>query len=195
MRGLYALKPWYARRLAPLTDRLEAMNVTATTVSCAGVALGAAAGAVIAFAPWGLPAGALVAVFAAARLACANIDGQLARRRRPAPFGAVVNELTDRLADAAMLVGFAPHLGAGGTVALLLGATLPSWAALAVARAGGDRPNGGPMGKTERSAMAVLAAGTGLFGVVAIVIAIGSAVTAVLRVAAAARTCRAAGAR
>lgn len=182
MNGLYALKPWYARRLVPVVDQLERHRVTPDAVSAAGVLCGAAAGAALALLPAGAVAAGCIAALAGGRLACANMDGTLARRCGGSAFGGVVNELGDRGADLALLAGFAAPLG-WPVAALLLAATLPSWASLAVAANGGGRANGGPLGKTERCAGAVVAAATGWYAPVALVIGAGSVVTAVLRLA------------
>lgn len=180
LQGLYALKPWYAARLAPVAGRLTALGVSPDAVSAAGVAFGALAGALLAVLPPTLLTGLLVAGSVAARLGCANLDGTLARHRPPRPFGRVVNELGDRLADLALLAGFTTHLG-WGAAGLMLAATLPSWVSLAVSSAGGPRVNGGPVGKTERCALAVSAAATGWYLPVAGAIALGSVLTAALR--------------
>jgi CDP-diacylglycerol--glycerol-3-phosphate 3-phosphatidyltransferase len=76
-----------------------------------------------------------------------------------------------------------------------LAATLPTFAALAVAAAGGTRRNGGPFGKTERCLVAALACPASavpdrpaavLSGAALLVLG-GSLVTATLRVLAARR--------
>jgi CDP-diacylglycerol---glycerol-3-phosphate 3-phosphatidyltransferase len=189
MSGLYALKPWFAGRLSPMTERLAAHGVSADAVSSAGVVFAAAGGAVLAFAQPGPGAGVVLAGLLTARLACANIDGTLARRQRPRAFGRVVNELGDRLADLAAVAGLATHLGwAAGAVALA--ATLPSWAALAIAAAGGRRINGGPVGKTERCVLLICAAATGYYVAAGIAIVAGSVLTTILRLIEGARTLR-----
>jgi len=142
---------------------------------------------VVAFAEPGPTAALLVAALVAGRLGCANMDGTLARRRTPREFGAVVNELGDRIADLALLAGLCTHLGwAAGAV--MLAATLPSWASLAVASTGGPRSNSGPMGKTERCALLVIATATGWFAPIAVVVVIGSVITAAVRLVEGART-------
>lgn len=181
--GLYALKPWYARRLEPVVAGLEQHGATANQVSLAGVAFAGAAGAVAACIPSGPITALLVAGLLAVRLACANMDGTLARRRRPDPVGGLNNELGDRAADLATLACFVPHLG-WSALAIMLAATLPSWAALAVAAQGAERSNAGPVGKTERCVLVALAAGTGWFAGAGVAIALGSVVTAVVRLAA-----------
>ena len=72
-------------------------------------------------------------------------------------------------------------------------ATLPTFASLSAAGAGTVRANGGPLGKTERCAAAVVAAAApALLGWVAAVIVTGSLVTAATRLAAARRALNAA---
>lgn len=188
--GLYALKPWYARRLEPVVAGLERHGATPDQVSVAGVFFAAAAGAVVGLVPPGPMTALLVAGLLAARLGCANMDGTLARRRLPDPAGGVSNELGDRAADLLTLAGFAPHLG-WSAGALLLAATLPSWTALAVAAQGAPRLNTGPVGKTERCVLVVLAAGAGWFAGAGIAIAIGSVVTVAVRLRAGRRLLRA----
>ncbi|MER7177102.1 CDP-alcohol phosphatidyltransferase family protein, partial [Streptomyces mesophilus] len=120
----------------------------------------------------------------AARLAFANLDGALARDTgRCTRRGAVVNELGDRLADLAMLAGFLFVAPVWLVACAALAATAPSWVALAGAAAGAPRRNGGPVGKTERCALVVLAAATGWFVPVLGILAVGSLVTAVVRLA------------
>ena len=180
MIGLYALKPWYARRLSPIVVALEHARVTPNQLSCAGVVFAAAAAAALALLPIGPVTGVLVATLLAARLACANMDGTLARRRPADPAGGIANELGDRVADLAMLAGFVPYLR-WPTGVVMLAATLPSWSALAVAAQGADRSNAGPLGKAERCALVVIAAITGWFAGIAVVLTLGSAVTAFVR--------------
>lgn len=130
------------------------------------------------------PAALPVAVLLAARLAFANLDGALARDTgRTTRRGAVLNELGDRVADLVVLVGFLT-LAPLWLVALTgLAATLPSWVSLAGAAAGAPRRNGGPVGKTERCLLVVVAAASGWAVPVLTVIAVGSLLTAGLRLA------------
>ena len=75
MNGLYALKPWYARRLGRLRRALVTRNVAPGTVTAAGVAAGTAAGVALATIRPGPVAAVVVGALLAARLACANLDG------------------------------------------------------------------------------------------------------------------------
>src|SRR5262249_6530882 len=77
--GLYTLKPWYAGRLAPVRGRLVAAHVPPDVITGAGIIFGGGAGAAIALLRPGPVAGLAVAALLAARLACANLDGGVAR--------------------------------------------------------------------------------------------------------------------
>jgi CDP-diacylglycerol--glycerol-3-phosphate 3-phosphatidyltransferase len=188
--GLYSFKSWYAGLLAPVRTRLVAARVSPGAITAAGVAFGAGAGAAIALLGPGLLAGLTVAALLAARLACANLDGGVARAgsaarvaNRSARFGSVLNELGDRAAELAVLAGCLAIAPAWLVLAAALAATLPSWVALAGAAAGLTRIQGGPVGKTERCLLLALLAGTGLVTAFLVIIAAGSALTALVRLA------------
>ena len=186
--GLYGFKSWYSGRLAPVGRRLVAAKVPPAVITATGIVFGAGAGAALALLRPGPAAGLAVAALLAARLACANLDGGVARDGdRATPFGSVVNELGDRLAEFAALAGCLALAPAGLVLAAALAATLPSWVALAGAAAGLGRIQGGPVGKTERCLLLALLAGTGLSGVFLPMLAAGSALTAAVRLARLAR--------
>ena len=149
---LYALKPWYGRRLRRVRSLLLERGTSPSTVSWAGVVVAALAGTALAVLHPGLLAGAVVGGLLAVRLACANLDGALARESgRCSADGSVTNEVTDRVADLAVLAG----CFALAPAPWVLGAML------AQAAAGRPRVNGGPGGKTERCVLLVLVALTG----------------------------------
>ncbi|MEU4999525.1 CDP-alcohol phosphatidyltransferase family protein [Streptomyces sp. NPDC021622] len=183
MNGLYALKPWYADRLSGVRAALVRREVSPDTLTAAGVVCAAGAAAALAWLPFGISA-PLVAALLAARLAFANLDGALARDTgRTTRRGALLNELGDRAADLIVLAGFLPLAPLWLVATAGLAATLPSWVSLAGAAAGAGRLNGGPVGKTERCALVVVAAASGWVVPVLAVIAAGSALTAGLRLA------------
>jgi CDP-diacylglycerol--glycerol-3-phosphate 3-phosphatidyltransferase len=189
--GLYSFKSWYARRLAPVRRRLVTANVPPAAITVTGIFFGGAAGAVLALLRPGPATGAAVAVLLAGRLACANLDGGVARDvGRATPFGSVLNEAGDRAAELAALAGCLASAPAALVLAAALAATLPSWVALAGAAAGLGRIQGGPVGKTERCLLLALVAAVGFPVVFLGVLAAGSALTAVLRVARLARAAR-----
>jgi CDP-diacylglycerol--glycerol-3-phosphate 3-phosphatidyltransferase len=182
MNTLYALKPRFSRALTGLRSWCVDTGVRPAYLTWLGVAFGSAAGLALVALPHGPVAAGLVGFLVVARLACANLDGGVAREAGTSTaWGSVQNELGDRLADLAMLAGLVWLVEAPWAGLVLLAACAPSWAALAVTAAGGTRRNGGPMGKTERCAAVVVAAASGWFVPVAVVIAVGSVATAVLR--------------
>jgi len=182
MNGLYALKPWYAARLGGLRQTLVTHRVPPAALTIGGVAFGALAGVGLAVLPAGPVAAAAVGLLLAARLACANLDGGVARDSgRSTRFGAVVNELGDRLAEFAALAG-ALALATPAVVGLAaLGATAPSWVSLAGAAAGAPRVQGGPVGKAERCLILVAIAASGWAVPLLLILAAGSALTAAVR--------------
>jgi CDP-diacylglycerol--glycerol-3-phosphate 3-phosphatidyltransferase len=166
MRGLYALKPWYARQLDGILRWAVARDVSPDVFTWLGVASAALAAVAIAVGAW-----PFALLFLAGRLAGANLDGAVARARGVSrPWGFVVNELGDRAGDLLMFAGLAVLLGrlqgGAGLVLVLVAAlvaTLPTFVSLAGAGAGASRINGGPFGKTERClVVVVLAAAPGL---------------------------------
>jgi CDP-diacylglycerol--glycerol-3-phosphate 3-phosphatidyltransferase len=182
MDGLYALKPWYAARLRRPLALLVRHNVAPTAVSWAGVAAAALAGGALAGRAPGAGTGLVVLILLAARLACANLDGNLARAGgRDTRVGSLQNELTDRLADLAVLAGLLPRAGAGWALAAMFASTLPSWVALAGRAAGGPRMQGGPVGKTERCMLVALIALTGDVSILVPALVAGGVVTATFR--------------
>src|SRR5262245_33331725 len=103
MLGLYALKPWFTKKLTPIVDAAVARQVSPDVFTAAGVAAGGAAGISVAFGCW-----PLAAIFIVLRLAGANLDGAVARARGVTrPWGFVVNEVGDRTADLLTFAGLA----------------------------------------------------------------------------------------
>lgn len=184
MNGLYALKPWYAQRLSGVLALCEARGVTPSQLTWAGVGFGALAGVSLATVPSGAAAAVLVGTSLAARLACANLDGGLARRQESSSqWGRVENELGDRLADYAAIAGLAFVAGPMWAIAIALAATLPSWVALAGQSPTVQRINAGPMGKSERCLVLLLIALLGPVVILLGLLLLGSLATALVRLA------------
>lgn len=191
MLGLYGFKPWFVRRLRRVEDALVARRVSPDSLSLAAVGVSVLAGAAIA-------GGGLlhrpylwlaVPPLVLARLALNALDGRVARRtRRARPFGTAVNEVGDRLSDAATVgaTGFVagPKLGLGALACTFLASLV---GVLAVGLTG-RRECGGPMGKADRAALLGLGAVAGFvlgsgtpFAVALWAILIGGLTTAALR--------------
>lgn len=184
MQGLYALKPWYTRRLNRVVDAAVARGFSPDVFTAVGILGGALAGVALALGWWWLALPLL-----ALRLAGANLDGAVARARGVArPWGFVLNEIGDRFGDLLMWAGLAWWASQHSPTALVwvlvatVAATLPTFASLSAAGAGATRRNGGPLGKTERCLLVVVgcAVPSWLVGVSAVVVA-GSVLTAGLR--------------
>lgn len=190
MRGLYALKPWYTRRLTSIIRVAVARGITPDVFTAVGVLSALGAGVAIAYGSW-----VLALVLLAGRLAGANLDGAVARARGVSrPWGFVLNELGDRAGDLAMFAGLvvlaerSADIGWGTdwsvqwVLIAAACATLPTFASLSGAGAGAPRLNGGPFGKTERCLAVVVATALPvLVPVFSILIIVGSLVTVGVR--------------
>lgn len=180
--GLYVLKPWYGERLAGLQQVMVSRGMHPDTVTGVGVVFGVLAGIAIAMLPAGWAA-LVVGPLLAARLAAANLDGSLARATgQQSRRGAVLNEVGDRVAELAVLAGCLAVAPPWLVLLAMLGASAPSWIALAGAATGAPRANGGPVGKTERCLLITVAAALpGAASLILVLIGAGSAVTALKR--------------
>lgn len=192
MLGLYGLKGWFGNLLEPALRLAVRFGWSPDSFTLLGVVGGCLAGFGVASLQWWL-----VLLGGLMRLAGANLDGALARRRvKPTKGGAFKNELGDRLADFATMLSFAliPAVAAEPALRNLClftagAAVLPSIASWFGLARGKSRINGGPLGKTERTFLAVvLVAAIQLGGQVGFVIqlgmyaiVIGSTLTALLR--------------
>lgn len=188
-QGLYAAKPWFTRRLAPVEGVLAARGVSPDTVTAAGVVASGLAAGCLALGAGGTPLlWAAVGPLGMVRLAANALDGALARRRGAAtPRGNLVNEAGDRLADVLLFAGLAAAVGPLGLAALAaaLLASLTGVLALALT---GRRDCGGPLGKSERVVVAGAGAATAALSgssmplvAAAAVLLCGSLVTAAAR--------------
>lgn len=151
MPSVYQLKPAFQRLLRPLVSQLARLGVTANQVTVLTCLLSVALGLHLAFrnGPW-----AALPVWLFLRMALNAIDGMLAREHGQASrLGAVLNELTDVIADAALLLPFAYLPGWNplwvAIVALL--AALTEFTSVTGQALTGLRRNDGPMGKSDRA--------------------------------------------
>jgi CDP-diacylglycerol--glycerol-3-phosphate 3-phosphatidyltransferase len=183
MNGLYALKPWYAARLGRVRHALVARRVSPHAITAAGVAFGVGAGGALLLVPPGPVAAGAVAALLAARLACANLDGGVARASgRATRFGTLTNECGDRLAELAVLAGLLGWAPPALVVAAGLAVGAPSRVSVMAMAAGATtRLQDGPFGKTERCVLLVAIALTGWATPLLLVLIAGSLATAGLR--------------
>ena len=160
MAGIYLLKPAFQRSLSGVERWLVERRVHPDWLTGLALVLSIGGGVCLYFAPDRLWLLALVPVVAFVRTALNALDGLVARKTGLArPWGEVLNELADRIADVSLIGGLALAapaslaLGTGALVAMLLS----SYLAILSKAAGGRRQYMGPMGKADR--MVLLAAG------------------------------------
>ena len=193
VQGLYALKPWYSRRLSRIVRLAVDRGISPDAFTMLGICGAVLAAGCVALG-WWLPALLMLGV----RLGGANLDGAVARARGVSrPWGFVLNEIGDRSSDLIVFGGLfvlaTRTAGMTSAPAVLVAvaaaaASLPTAASLAAAGAGATRRNGGPFGKTERClAMVVAAAFPAALGWVCVVVVAGSLLTAAVRLLAAHR--------
>jgi CDP-diacylglycerol---glycerol-3-phosphate 3-phosphatidyltransferase len=153
--SLYLLKPRFQALLRPAVCALQRAGVTANQVTLAacGVSVALGLGLYAAGAPRdGL---LLIPVWMALRMAFNAVDGMLAREHGQASkLGALLNELTDVLSDAALflplavLAPFSPFW-VGAFIVL---AALSEMAGVLGPSIGSSRRYDGPLGKSDRAA-------------------------------------------
>lgn len=197
--SLYQLKPRFQQLLRPFLIRLAGAGVTPNQVTLAAMALSLAYGVALAWAPattglWlGLP------LFLLLRMALNALDGMLATATSSqSALGAVLNEMCDQVADAALYLPFALAAGIAAPLAVLVVVTalLAEFAGVLASSIGVPRRFDGPMGKSDRAfGFGVLALMIGFNasaawcnGVLAVILAL-ACVTVVNRLRRALRLC------
>jgi len=156
---LYELKPRFRELLRPLVARMAAAGITANQVTIwTGVAsVGLGIGIAIEQRGW-----ILLPVFLFVRMALNAIDGMLALDYgQQSKLGAVLNELSDVISDAALTLPFAvlPGWNPVWVGAAIFFATITEMAGLLGLTIGSTRRFDGPFGKSDRAlALGVLGA-------------------------------------
>lgn len=155
MATIYDLKPAFQNRLRPLTRKLADGGFTANQVTLAALALSLATGALLAAMGRSQPETYLMLpAVLLIRMALNAIDGMLAREHgMQSPLGAVLNELSDVVSDAALYLPFALLPGVSPTWVVLasVGALLTEMAGVVAVQIGASRRYDGPMGKSDRA--------------------------------------------
>jgi CDP-diacylglycerol--glycerol-3-phosphate 3-phosphatidyltransferase len=166
MVGIYQVKPAFQRSLGGIQQWLVVRHVHPDWLTYAALGVSVVGGVAVYFAPdyvWLLATVPPIVLF---RTALNALDGLVAKQTGLArPWGEVLNEFCDRLADVALLGGVALaspsiHLLGAFTV---VGTLLTSYLAILSKAAGGRRQYAGPMGKADRMIVLGVAAAIGLF--------------------------------
>ena len=154
MRSIYDLKPKFQRLLRPIVAALARTGVTANQVTIVALLLSLAVGACIAAHPterWPL---FLLPPFLFVRMALNAIDGMLAREYgMKSAVGAILNELSDVLADAGLYLpfglvpGFSPTL----IVSIVTLGVISEMTGVVGIQIGASRRYDGPFGKSDRA--------------------------------------------
>ena len=152
--SIYELKPRFQALLRPLVVRLHGLGCTANQVTLAACVVSVALGLWLFAAAPSPAAFALIPLWMLLRMAFNAIDGMLAREHhQQSPLGALLNELTDVLSDAALYLPFALVAPFSpfwvGTVIVLAG--LSEFAGALGPTVGASRRYDGPLGKSDRA--------------------------------------------
>lgn len=154
MPTIYDLKPKFQALLRPICGALVRAGITANAVTGAALVLSFAHGAWLALMPnsrWPL---LLLPVTLFIRMALNAIDGMMAREHGQASAtGAVLNELSDVVADAALYLPFALIPGVDGQLVVLvvIAGIIAEMAGTLGPMLGGIRQYNGPLGKSDRA--------------------------------------------
>lgn len=166
MIGVYQVKPAFQRSLRGIEDVLVARRVHPDWLTYSALVLSVIGGVCLYFAPDAIWLLAPVPVICIVRTALNALDGLVAHRTGLArPWGEVLNEFCDRLADVALLGGVAlaaPSAHLLGAIAVIT-VLLTSYMGILSKAAGARRQYGGPMGKADRMVLLILAAVIGIF--------------------------------
>ncbi|MCY1423826.1 Inner membrane protein YnbA [compost metagenome] len=154
MISIYQLKPGFQNLLRPWVQRWYERGVTANQVTL-GACLASllVGGLVAAFAshPWVF---FLIPLWMLLRMALNAVDGMLAREfSQQSSLGAYLNELTDVIADTALILPFAFVAGVSPwpVAGVILLAIFTEYAGVLGLMVGASRRYDGPMGKSDRA--------------------------------------------
>ncbi|MGR9085748.1 MAG: CDP-alcohol phosphatidyltransferase family protein [Gammaproteobacteria bacterium] len=167
MATIYAIKPAFQTMLRPATRWLAARKVTANQVTVAALFLSLATGIGLAMETIQAKIYQLLPAVLLLRMALNAIDGMLAREHRmQSALGALLNELSDIVSDAALYLPFAllPGISPWLVVILVVGALMTEMTGVVAVQIGATRRYDGPMGKSDRAFW---------FGAVALAIGLG----------------------
>jgi phosphatidylglycerophosphate synthase len=151
---IYDLKPRFQALLRPLSDALAGVGASANGVTVAALVLSLLQGAWLALMPGAAWPLLVLPVTLLLRMALNAIDGMMAKEHAQASAaGAVLNELSDVIADAALYLPFALIHGVNGTLVVLVvvaGIVAEMTGALGpLIKA--PRCYAGPLGKSDRA--------------------------------------------
>jgi len=151
--GIYAIKPWWQKRLATVEALLVKWHIHPNLITLSGTVCAGLMGITLAASarwPWLVLA---VAPLAIGRLAANALDGLVARRIGLATsWGEVYNECSDRISDILVFAGLAfnSHVIASLAWGVLVLILFNSYLGTVAKAAGGKRQFGGFLAKADR---------------------------------------------
>lgn len=167
MATIYDLKPKFQSWLRPPAAQLARHGVSANAVTVAALLLCLAQGIWLALQPGAMVPLLLLPVVLFVRMALNAIDGLMAKEQGQAsPLGAVLNELSDVIADACLYLPLALIAGVSAALVVLVVVTgiIAEMAGALGPLAGSSRRYDGPFGKADRALA---------FGLFAVVLGLG----------------------
>ncbi len=167
MPSIYDLKPKFQGLLRPLVTALAKGGVTANQVTLLACLLSILTGTLLYCWPTARWALLLVPAVLFSRMALNAVDGMLAREHgQKSRLGAVLNELTDVISDAALYLPFAvvPGLDPRLVIIAVILAIIGELTGVVAIQIGAERRYDGPMGKSDRAFM---------FGLIALLLGLG----------------------
>jgi CDP-diacylglycerol--glycerol-3-phosphate 3-phosphatidyltransferase len=154
MASIYDLKPRFQDLLRPVCDRLARDGITANQVTLVALVLSILYGVLI-FASGGSRLWLfLLPVVLFLRMALNAIDGMLAREHgQKSRLGAILNEVSDVVADQALYLSFlaVPGLPPTAVAAAVIMAAASELVGVVAQTIGASRRYDGPMGKSDRA--------------------------------------------
>lgn len=154
MASIYELKPKFQALLRPMVRSLAGTGITANQVTIAAAVLSTLTGAAIYHWPYNPRVLLLVPLVLFLRMALNAVDGMLAREHnQKSRLGALLNELGDVIADAALYLpfGLVPGLDLRLVVLAVVLAIIGEMTGVVAIQIGAARRYDGPMGKSDRA--------------------------------------------
>jgi len=152
--SIYRLKPAFIRLLRPLAAFLAKTGATANQVTAAACVLSVLFAGALMLRPGSAPLWALLPVWLFLRMALNAIDGVMAREfGQKSRLGAILNEMGDVTADAALSIPFAllPGVQIQAVALFVWMALLTEFAGVLALCVNAPRRYDGPVGKSDRA--------------------------------------------
>jgi CDP-diacylglycerol--glycerol-3-phosphate 3-phosphatidyltransferase len=166
--SIYQLKPAFQNLLRPIARQLVERGITANQVTSSGFVLSFLLGSLIWLNPQNHKILLIVPAFQFFRMALNAIDGMMAREfNMKSPLGAILNELTDVLADFVLYYPFCKILPSGNewVAPVIILSIIAEMTGVIAVQIGASRRYDGPFGKSDRAFV---------FGLIALLLGLGS---------------------